>query len=554
MARVARYRTAAIGDLDRQLRFAPAGTRRRQMDAAERLIRDLEPETPYPLDFVVYRVTGYRPETPSSPVSLGGHALRADLVTFIQRISDRLNLPAEGKGRRGRSLEELATALGVSLKTLQRCRALGLVCHYLVFADGTKRLSCFDDALEAFRAKHGDRLRRASRFTRMDAALRRRIVDEAAAMHAAEDGSLNAIARRLAARHGRAHETMRQLLKQNDRTAPARLFSDPPPLSEREARLIHRAWRLGVSPAATARRLRKDRATIHRAINHRRALLLRSLDLAHIALPTFDRAEAVEVILSAPAVSVGLDRGPPPDDALRLIAALSQTPAPAPPELDALAAGYNLLKRRASAAIAELPDPPPAAALDAIETDLRWATLLKRRLVVAGLPAAVRAIDMNLNRSIRKLGADEMARLITLAVQTTARSIETFDPSRHQQLDRAVSFAMNRALAPLELVRHVHRAAARHAGGSVPLLRLFSALNPWQPWLDLRPDLLPFLPRLNAASATILDMRYGGNGRPPMTWHAIGRVLGVSAAAAARRGWNAEARLLAMARSRAPRD
>ena len=42
MPRVARFKIAAIGDLCRQLMYAPAEARRRQLDAAEQLVSAAE--------------------------------------------------------------------------------------------------------------------------------------------------------------------------------------------------------------------------------------------------------------------------------------------------------------------------------------------------------------------------------------------------------------------------------------------------------------------------------------------------------------------------------
>ena len=67
MPRVARFRTTAIGELCRQLMYAPAEARRRHLDAAERLVAEIEPGQIYPQDFVIFRITGYRPDRSEAP-------------------------------------------------------------------------------------------------------------------------------------------------------------------------------------------------------------------------------------------------------------------------------------------------------------------------------------------------------------------------------------------------------------------------------------------------------------------------------------------------------
>ena len=71
MPRTARFKIAAIQELLRQLEYAPAETRRRQMDAAEALIADLDPHQNYPEDFIIFRITGYRPDRAEEQAGFG---------------------------------------------------------------------------------------------------------------------------------------------------------------------------------------------------------------------------------------------------------------------------------------------------------------------------------------------------------------------------------------------------------------------------------------------------------------------------------------------------
>jgi hypothetical protein len=58
---VAKYRIDSIANLARQLTFTPVDPRATQLNAAELLLHELAPDRAYPLDFVVYRITGYQP-------------------------------------------------------------------------------------------------------------------------------------------------------------------------------------------------------------------------------------------------------------------------------------------------------------------------------------------------------------------------------------------------------------------------------------------------------------------------------------------------------------
>src|SRR5688572_3537862 len=120
MPRVARFKIAAIEELHRQLEYAPDETRARQMNAAERLIADIDPKQNYPQDFIIYRITGYRSDHNEEPVTLVGQALLPDLVNLVQLLSEQLALPPDYNERRALMLDDVAARLKVSQKTIQR--------------------------------------------------------------------------------------------------------------------------------------------------------------------------------------------------------------------------------------------------------------------------------------------------------------------------------------------------------------------------------------------------------------------------------------------------
>ena len=49
--------------LARQMTFTPHETRLQQIAHAEDLLHSLDPDKAYPLDFVIFRITGYHPKT-----------------------------------------------------------------------------------------------------------------------------------------------------------------------------------------------------------------------------------------------------------------------------------------------------------------------------------------------------------------------------------------------------------------------------------------------------------------------------------------------------------
>jgi len=511
--------------------FASREMRVREMDAAERLVDDIDPGINYPEDFVTFRITGYRPRTGDEPLTFVGAALLGDLVHLVQELSEALELPPDYHGRTPCGLEDVARRLAVSTKTVQRYRRHGLVCHYVQGPDGS-RLICFEDALDRFVQRQRDRVRRAGRFTRIDPAEQDQIVTEARRIRADEGVSLNEVAKRLAGGRGRAHETVRGLLQRYDRDGDAPIFVASGPIDERAARVIERAWWRGVPTGRIAQRFRRTPSTIRRIVARRRGQALRRLEISWVPLPTLELADAERVILSSPAVTDGLDNVLPPTDALELLAAARAAGGGKDAtDTDALIGALNFLKRRASLALDELPAWPRPAQLDLIETDLRWATRVKRRLVSAGLPVAVARIEQNLHRPLADEPADRIALRLRQAAEVVSEVVSTLDPSRGGRLERLVAWAMDRTLAqpgPGSEADRAARARARHEPAAISLTDLYANLTPWERTLEPTAAAVARIATLDDPRRRALSMHFGLGSSPPRTCAEIAADLGLT--------------------------
>jgi RNA polymerase primary sigma factor len=552
MPRVARFKIAAIAELHRQLEYAPEETRARQMNAAERLIADLDPRQNYPEDFITFRITGYRSDRVDEPVTLVGQALLPDLVNLVQVLSEGLGLPPDYNDRRAVMIADVADRLNVSQKTIQRYRKQGLVCHYISLDDGVQKLACFDDALERFIATNKIQIDRAGSFTRIDQSIENQIIDAARQLRSTDRVSLNEAALQLAEQFQRAHETVRMLLRRHDRRSPEPIFTEAGPLTDKLIRVLHRAWLRGIEPARMAERFGKTKPTIHRAINRRRAELLQHVRFEHVDLPTFKLADAEHVILSAPAVNSGFE---PASSRIDVVAIVHQARASASPDLGlehALIGAYNVLKARANRAVALIDENPRSQAIDSLETDLRWIGMLGWRLTLLGLPAALRRIEQNLGRPLTEHTADVIAGLFAQAVNVVRSAVDELDPSRGQRLERVAGFAMERALAMSD---HHHqqssgRAAARHAVGSIMLPKRVQSGDAIFAALALREDLLMRVNQLGEAERNVIIARYGLRGERPFTFAETARRLGMKPVGVVRVAQRAVRELRRLARDR----
>ncbi|MCK4277013.1 MAG: hypothetical protein KAX78_10895, partial [Phycisphaerae bacterium] len=118
-----KYAHKMIGELAGELAAGLSRLRQGYIDATEVLIQIIDPEQEYPYDFVVYRLTGYRPPArggPKEPVL--GKELRMDLVRLMLDVCDSFDLRTTDYDQKVYDTPSLAKRYHVSTKTIQRWR------------------------------------------------------------------------------------------------------------------------------------------------------------------------------------------------------------------------------------------------------------------------------------------------------------------------------------------------------------------------------------------------------------------------------------------------
>lgn len=428
-----RFLSEHLAELTRQLAFAPAPRRRRQLENAELLYGQIDPQRNYPLDFITFRVTGYRPDS-ADAVMLTGSAVRADLLAMAEQISRSLAESASDFDPPPLDQAALCERFGVTAKTLSRWRREGLFARHLRWPDGRKRVGFLPQSVDRFIESREQKIEKARRFTRIDLRTQRRILERARRITGRVDASPFRIARHLAPKFHRSIETVRQLLLRHDRLHPrSAIFTDHrPPLTDRQRRVIERAYNRGVPVSKMARRFGKARDAIYRAINSRRAAALRSVKLRWIANPTFELPDAEAVIL-----------GPGPD----------LPPAAASATLDALTeqtmfVRYNYLKFFAACHRDALaPHQPRSAEVDRVQTLLRRAGALRQELVRHFMGLVVSMARKQLAGSPG--AAMTMPDLISEGNIVLIDAVETFDPSRGSRFSTYLTWSLMRHFAKL---------------------------------------------------------------------------------------------------------
>jgi RNA polymerase primary sigma factor len=513
-----RLRIAALDDLARQLRFAPAETLRRQMDRAIQLAAEIDPSINYPEDWVIFRITAFRPQI-DAPATFVGDALLTDISAFIERLSAAAGL-TETHLQAGAHLDaaSLCQRWSISRKTLDRYRRMGLVALRITGAAGKPKLVFPIESIRRFEERHADRLAGAGGFHRLGEHLEARMVRRAG-LYARAGLSLNQAAARIARRYNRGHETVRQLLQRSDGQS---LFGERGPPSKRERRVIERSYWHWIEPADVARHLGRSRASIQRVMTDSRAERLRTLSLS-----LRDRHGDDGAILGDPAVCAGLGQSGPTD--LRTLLHHAQhAPAPAAREEHARATAYQVLMALAAAEIATLPARgAKATMIDRIETRLRWAMRLKVVLIQSQLGQLARTYESSLGRPLQSIRAGLLQPLLMEGIAAMGDVVDSFEARKGGRLAAPVGMGLNRTIARFQREHAAELAdqptlrprAAPHIATSVEVPDWTLSVAPWQRhggrwWLEPDPRMRSGLSAIEPSEAALLRQRFGWDGSP----------------------------------------
>jgi RNA polymerase primary sigma factor len=537
MGTLSRIRNPAIADLARQLRFGSREALRRQIERVEEFAGEIDPEQSYPIDFVAFRITGYRgAELPAGGV-ITGAALVADLSGVIERLCEAAEVElGDPSLRGGLSATDLAKKWGVSRKTLARYRRFGLIARHAIGTGGRTHALFMPAVVARVEAARSRELVRAADFTRIDEATRKRMLSRAARYRARFKCSLNQIAARLAERFGRSHEAVRQVLRKHER-ATGKSNVAPGPLDARGRRFVERALRRGIEPAAIAAHVGRERQGVVRAAAMVRAAMLKDWIQAGLLdrpeSPVFSRADSAEVILAPPVVRSGL-AGECERTFGELVAVRKLGPTSAKEERERALACHFLVRRAAGiAATIDRLHPEPTK-IDECFTMLRWATLLKVVLMRSQLPLLVSTIESVFATPIElvPLGAPKLRELIGAGLSALSEAVNLFDATRGGRLAAPAGLALNRAVTRVARSMGAEqsgpqgrvRALARPSM-DLPIGAWERMVDPWQGAIDLDARFRDVLRALDPADRRMIERRTGWDGSAPATLAQVAKEL-----------------------------
>ena len=437
------YSNPAIRQLrDQQVRYAPREKKIEQVNRAEQVLAQLDPEKNYSYQYLCYRITDYRPESYPDLKLSGGEAMH-DLRLFVEDLSDAANVDAEAAGERVLTVSDLSKRFDVSTKTISRWRQQGLVSRRFVF-EGRKRVGFLKSSVDRFVSQNRERVQRGSSFSQLNDEERAEIVERARRL--AEAGGCPAeVTRRLAKRMGRSVETIRYTLKQFDQQHPEMaIFSESSgPLSEETKKKIYQQYRWGTSAEALAKRYCRTKTSIYRVINEMRAKRILELPLDNMPNELFKKPEAERIVfgpmpgLDEPKPAVRRPSGLPP-----YLAALYEVPLLTREQEVHLFRKFNYLKYKAVQLRQKL-DPAGAKSglMDRIEKLYDAAVATKNQIIRANLRLVVSIAK-------RHVGPTEnLFELVSDGNTSLMRAVEKFDFARGNKFSTYASWAIMKNFA-----------------------------------------------------------------------------------------------------------
>lgn len=415
-----------LRDFFEQLRFAPKSRKKKQLTAAEQLMMVIDTEQEYPFDFIVYRITGYRPPMTSEQILIPGRTLIADLRVWVSRLSTEMELDVAEQPDAVSTVNQLAERFSVSDKTIRRWEQRGLAGKIYVFPDGRKRKGYSKSAIDQFVAEHPDLIRQAGRFTRLDTQQKQEILSLAAQLAAEKKyRTQNELIEDVVRRIGRVRQTVRSVLAEFERNGnKEKLPLSRGRISVKGALQLYKLSGQGVSVKELMERFGRSRSSVHRIINQQRARELFSRKIEYIESDEFLADDAGEKILSTP-----LEKLAPDPQRENVLLNRQQE--------SILFRRYNYLKFLAAAQRQQIQrDRPRTARINQIEKWLQQAEAVKKIIIEANMPLVISIAGKHMTAGL------QMNELVSEGSVSLMAAVEKFDYTRGYRFSTYASWAI----------------------------------------------------------------------------------------------------------------
>lgn len=538
---MAKFRIDSIADLSRQLAFSPHETRLAQVASAEELLHSIDPAKAYPLEFVVFRITGYHPKQIAKDL-LTGLALQHDLGLLIEQISETLNVQTISLAEPVLSIDDVTEKFNVTSKTIQRWRRKGLPARRFIFPDAKRRVGFLLSSVERFFSNHREQVSRGSNFSQVTPEEREEIIRRGRRLATAGRCCEREISRRVGRWMNRSPLTILHTIRKHDEEAPAQAIFPlaAAEIGEAEREKVLKAYRRGMGLWTLARRMHRPRAEIYRAVIEERVAKLARRKVRFIDDPLYrgpEAAGAVEMIASQDELDAfangsrgKMEESRVPRDLPPNLQALCHTPLLTPSRERAMFLKFNFHKFQFVSARRKL-DPQFARHRDlqVLESYGRQATDTKNAIVRANLRLVVSIARKHLRANL------SLMELISDGNLTLMRAVESFDTHKGNRFSTYATLALMKGFArSVPLMAVGGRAAGKSAGRfTTSDARILAGVPDARPsiasdQLMAREEVTQLLSRLDDRERSVVLAYYGLGGEGTATYEQVARRLGLS--------------------------
>ncbi|KKK85486.1 hypothetical protein LCGC14_2772810, partial [marine sediment metagenome] len=346
------------------------------------------------------------------------------------------------------------------------------------------------------------------------------------------DCRLSEVARRIAARTGRAVETIRYTIRNHDRQHPHEaVFPSPDtPLDGPAKEVIYRCFLHGVPVTSLAHRYARSRGSIYRIINEMRARQLLSRKIDYVDNEQFVMAGAEKWILKDPAETPGdktKKKSPrPPKDLPPYLQSLYSQALLTPVQERSLFLKYNFLKYCADKLRMGLDlNRVRAETLRKIERRLVQADAVKNQIIRANLRLVVSIAKKHLR------GPQSLFELVSDGNISLMRAIEKFDCARGFKFSTYASWAIMKNFA--RSVPRERYLLDRFITGVDEVAELAASARTYDPrattLAELRESLEVVMAQLSPRERAIITEHFGlGDAEVSRTLAQLSQRLGIS--------------------------
>jgi len=422
---------------DQQVRYAPVDVRVEQVDKAEQLLLELNPDQQYRYQDLCQRITDFRPSMYPDLIVDGKDAIH-DLGLFVEDMSASTSLTAEQAGEPVLTVDDLSQKFNVSTKTVDRWRKRGLVGRRFRFGNRS-RIGFLTSSVDRFVRDHKDEVRRGSRFSQLSEEEREEIVRKARRL--ARHGACPAeVSKRLSKTFDRSPETIRYTLRQyDDQHRENAVFPNSSlPLSESKRKEIFQKFQRGVSVQSLADEACRTRTSIYRIVGEERAEQLFEQPIDFMDSPDFHKSDAERLILGPPPeIDKKGSRVKPPPGLPPYLASLYSIPLLTREEEVYYFRKMNYLKFRA----VKLRDKcdrtrPRTRDLDQLETLIAQAVEIKNFLIRSNLRLVVSIAKRHMTPSTN------FFEMVSDGNMSLIRAIEKFDYTKGNKFSTYATWAI----------------------------------------------------------------------------------------------------------------